>query len=147
MLDELSQRLLALHAEKNIERFPWADNCAVLARVLREGVVLRPNPRTVLYNIGDPLWCHANALRGGKLFGVETLGGVPWFGFRFMDDCTYGKWWCHSFVSSGSLWIDSAPPSVTSLYFAMPYDAELFRMLWPEDEDLPAILTSAPQSN
>ena len=76
-----------------------------------------------------------------EVIRVETLGGVPWFGFRFFDDCTMGAWWCHSFVVDGNLWIDSAPPSATSLYFAMPYDEELFRMLWPNEKDVPAILT------
>ena len=46
----------------------WVTD-AVLARLLREGVVLKPHPRTVFYSIGEPLWCHANALRGGKLYG------------------------------------------------------------------------------
>jgi hypothetical protein len=33
---------------------PWVTD-AVLARVLREGVVPRPDPQHVLYHIGEPL--------------------------------------------------------------------------------------------
>ena len=125
MINELSLRLLALHAggiEKDFT--PWVTD-AVLARVLREGVVLRPDPRNVLYQIGAPLQCHANALNF-ELMGVKLVRGVvPWFGFRLMDRC----WWCHSFVVSGGLVIDSGAPSLSSLYFAMPWDAGLFRML------------------
>jgi len=143
MINELSQRLLALHAggiEKDFT--PWVTD-AVLARVLREGVVLRPDPRNVLYQIGAPLQCHANALNF-ELMGVKLVRGVvPWFGFRLMDRC----WWCHSFVVSGGLVIDSGAPSLSSLYFAIPWDAGLFRMLWP-DEEVPAILTKdGPHEN
>src|SRR6266850_466382 len=72
MINELSQRLLALHAggiEKDFT--PWVTD-AVLARVLREGVVLRPDPRKVLYQIGAPLQCHANALNF-ELMGVKLV--------------------------------------------------------------------------
>ena len=76
MLGELSQRLLALHAggiEKDFQS--WLPD-AVLARVLEEGVVLRPNPQHVLYQIGYPLQCHANALNF-ELLGVKLLSAVP----------------------------------------------------------------------
>jgi len=67
--------------------------------------------------------CHANALRGGNLFsGVETMGGVPWWGFRWD---TQG-WWNHSFVTDGGLVIDSAPLiNPPPIYFAMPYQEAL----------------------
>src|SRR5712692_4273187 len=48
---------------------------------------------------------------------------------------------CHSFVVDGGLVIDSAPASLPSIYFAIPWDAGLFRMLLP-DEEPPPILTN-----
>jgi hypothetical protein len=123
MLDKLQQRLLDLshgHLENDWES--WVPE-AVLARVLAEGVVVRPDPRRVLYQIGIPLECHANALNY-SLLGIalprrgsgDPRGGVPWFGFRLIQGC----WWCHSFVVDGGLLIDSAPPSAPALYFAFP---------------------------
>jgi hypothetical protein len=135
MLDKLHQRLLALHAggiEKDFA--PWVSD-AVLARVLSEGVVLRPSLRHVLYNVGAPLECHANALAGGKLFGVETLCGVPWFGFRLISGC----WWCHSWWIDDGVLIDSCPGLAPRIFWGMPWDVALFRMLFPGD-DLPAAL-------
>jgi hypothetical protein len=139
MLDELHQRLLAIHAgglSKNDE--PWWASDAVLTRLLKEAVVLQPDPSRVLYHMGLPLQCHANALRGGKLLGVETTGGKPYWGFRWDAQ----GWWCHSFVIDGGLVLDSAPPSdPPPIYFVMPYDLDLFTKLWPKEENVPAILT------
>ena len=140
LVEKLQSTLLALSHCGGFENdIPWWASDAVLTRFLNEAVVRRPNPCQVLYSIGITLECHASALRGGNVLGVETVGGAPWFGFRWD---TQSGWWCHSFVIDGGLMIDSAPPSSPSpIYFAMPYDSELFRMLWP-GEPLPAILIS-----
>lgn len=142
VLEKLHQRLLALHPASRIaeDDEPWWVSDAIIARLLREAVVLRPDPRRVLCNVGVPLECHTSALRGGKLYGVETVGGTPYFGFKLIGD----YWWCHSFVITGTMVIGSLPFSLPSppFYFAMPYDVEIFRMLWPEEKDVPVILTN-----
>src|ERR1700704_5017078 len=83
MLDELSQRLQDIHMgpiEEGLQ--PWLTD-EVQARLLAEALVVHP-PRCILYSIGEPLRCHANALRP-TLLGVALSAAsgalVPWFGF------------------------------------------------------------------
>ena len=125
MLDELTQRLQDIYAgpiEEGLQ--PWLTN-EVQARLLAEAVVVQP-PQCVLYSIGEPLRCHANALRP-TLLGVALSAAsgalVPWFGFSVVG----GKWWCHSWFVSGDALIDSCPPAAPRIFWGLPGDAELFR--------------------
>jgi len=80
MLDKLHRRLLELSPGHIENDFTPSVTDAVLARVLEEGVVLRPNPQHGLYQIGEPLQCHANALNY-SLLGVHYRAGCRGLGF------------------------------------------------------------------
>lgn len=74
MLDELHWRLLEISPGTISEKdLPWWASDAVLTRLLKEAVVLRPNPRHVLYNLA---WRHWAGMRGGAFGGMHRGGGV-----------------------------------------------------------------------
>ena len=138
LIDELAKRLQDIYAgaiEEGLQ--PWLTDEA-LARLLAEALVVQP-PKCVLYNEGEPLRCHANALLP-SLLGVALPAAKPWFGFSVVDR----KWWCHSWWIDGGVLIDSCPGLAPRIFWGMPWDAELFRMLFPGD-DLPTILTKERQ--
>lgn len=135
MLLEVQQRLLALHAGK-VEGTTWVQE-AVWPRLLREAVVLRPHPLRVLSHMGKPHQCHAHALHP-TLCGVmlDDGGGVPWFGWRLFQ----GQWYVHSTTIDGSMIIDSGPVTAPWIFWGIPWDVELYRLVYPEEEYLPPVL-------
>lgn len=133
-LDELSKRLQDIYAgpiEDDLQ--PWLGE-GVQVRLLDEAVVVAPRPQHILYSIGPPLQCHANALHP-SLLGVRLASGTPWFGFSVVQ----GKWWCHSWWTDGDILVDSCPPAAPRIFWGLLWDVALFKALWPA-EAIPDIL-------
>lgn len=137
MLQQLQQRLLTLHHghfQDDAYLRSWCTP-AISAMLLARGVVLRPG--RVVYGVGVPMRCHANALTYATLHDSAAAH----FGFGLYR----GLWWIHSFcVAAGGSVIDSSEPTTPALYFGVEW-REVYPLIPKKSgavcaEDLPPIL-------
>ncbi len=121
------QELLAGVHEGRLERDevvkPWF-NPATLDFFLEHARELQP--RSILFGVGRPLRCHANALEAGVMFPRSR----PWFGFRLLRVEDGLIWWMHSWLvtPTGSIF-DSGPADAEVKHLGVPWSAELHQRL------------------